>query len=219
MAILAHDLRNYLTPLGARLQLIGRRARQDERHRDLHDLSAAQAVLDRLQRLIADLLDSARLEQGIFQLSAEPLNLALLTRDVARDLAVPEVAIRMRGPDELVVVADPQRLRQALENLLANAIRHSPEDGAVEVELAAERREVGAWAVLSVADQGPGIPPEVRPRLFQRFSTGPGSVGLGLGLYLAQRITAAHGGTLTADPSPRRGARFVLSLPSENHER
>jgi signal transduction histidine kinase len=69
-----------------------------------------------------------------------------------------------------------------------------------------------------VADEGPGIPAEVRPRPFQRFSTGPGSVGLGLGLYLAQRITAAHGGTLTADPSPRRGARFVLRLPSDNHE-
>ena len=142
----------------------------------------------------------------------------MLARDVARDLAVPDVAIRVRGPDELVVVADPLRLRQMLENLLANAIRHSPDGGEVEVELTAERRDAGAWAVLSVADQGPGIPPEVRPRLFQRFSTGPGSVGLGLGLYLAQRITAAHGGTLTADPSPRRGARFVLSLPSENHE-
>ena len=218
VAILAHDLRNYLAPLGARLQLIGRRARQDERYRDLRDLTAAQAVLDRLQRLIADLLDSARLEQGLFQLNAEPLNLAVLARDVARDLAVPEVAIHVRGPDELVVVADPQRLRQALENLLANAIRHSPEGGAVEVELAAERREAGTWAVLSVADQGPGIPPEVRPRLFLRFSAGPGSAGLGLGLYLAQRITAAHGGTLTADVSPRRGARLVLSLPSENHE-
>src|SRR5918911_3334628 len=218
VAILAHDLRNYLTPLGARLQLLGRRAQQDERGRDLRDLAAAQAVLDRLQRLIADLLDSARLEQGIFQLSPEPLNLAVLARDVVRDLAVPEVPVRVQGTDELVVTADPRRLRQALENLLANAIRHSPEGGAVEVELAAERREGGAWAVLSVADQGPGIPPEVRPRLFQRFSAGPGSVGLGLGLYLAQRITAAHGGTLTADPSTRRGARFVVSLPSENHE-
>jgi signal transduction histidine kinase len=218
VAILAHDLRNYLTPLGARLQLIGRRAQQDQRPRDLRDLAAAQAMLDRLQRLIADLLDSARLEQGIFQLSPEPLNLAVLARDVVRDLAVPEVPVRVRGTDELVVTADPRRLRQALDNLLANAIRHSPEGGAVELELAAERRETGVWAVLSVADQGAGIPPEVRPRLFQRFSTGPGSVGLGLGLYLAHRITAAHGGTLTADFSTRRGARFVLSLPAENHE-
>jgi signal transduction histidine kinase len=165
-----------------------------QQRRDLHDLGAAQAVLDRLRRLLADLLDSARLEQGIFRLSAEPLNLALLARDVARDLAAPEVAIRVRGPDELVVVADPQRLRQALENLPANAIHRSPEGGAVDVELAAERREASVWALLCVADQGPGIPAEVRARLFRRFGTGPGSVGLGLGLYLAQRITSAHGG-------------------------
>ena len=74
------------------------------------------------------------------------------------------------------------------------------------------------WAVITVADQGPGIPPELRSRLFDRFARGPGSTGLGLGLYLASRVAAAHGGTLTADPPPAVGARFVLRLPLVGQE-
>ena len=66
---------------------------------------------------------------------------------------------------------------------------------------------------MTVADQGPGIPPERFPRLFDRFARGPGSSGLGIGLYLASRIVAAHGGTLSADPTPTTGARFQMKLP------
>ena len=67
--------------------------------------------------------------------------------------------------------------------------------------------------VVTVADQGPGIPPELFPRLFDRFARGPDSSGLGLGLYLAGRIVSAHGGTLSADPGPLLGARFQMKLP------
>ena len=81
------------------------------------------------------------------------------------------------------------------------------------VELDVESAGAGCWAVVTVTDQGPGIPPELFPRLFDRFARGPGSSGLGIGLYLASRIVVAHGGTLTADPNPAIGARFQMKLP------
>jgi signal transduction histidine kinase len=117
-------------------------------------------------------------------------------------------------PDELRVEADPDRLKQALENLIANALRHSPKGVPVDVELAGERRDDGAWAVVSVKDEGPGIATELMPRLFTRFASGPDSTGLGLGLYLARSIAEAHGGALTVTSSPGQGTTFQLALPA-----
>ncbi len=116
-------------------------------------------------------------------------------------------------PDELRVEADPRRIRQLVENLVANALRHSPKEEQVEVELRSEKRDDGEWATIEVMDQGPGIVPELMPRLFTRFSSGPDSSGLGLGLYLARGIAEAHGGTLTVTSTPGQGTSFCLSLP------
>ena len=81
------------------------------------------------------------------------------------------------------------------------------------MEVDGEEREDGAWALLTVRDSGPGIAPELLPKLFTRFARGEGSQGLGLGLYLARGIAEAHGGTLTVDSTPGKGTRFVLALP------
>jgi len=81
-----------------------------------------------------------------------------------------------------------------------------------------EERDGRPWAVLGVADRGPGIPPELLPRLFDRFVAGTGSGGLRLGLYLAQGIARAHGGELTVHSTPGRGARFDLAVPAEELE-
>ena len=110
-------------------------------------------------------------------------------------------------------MADADRLRQALENLLGNALRHSPEGMPVIVEVTTERRENTTWAVITVQDAGPGIAPDLLPRLFTRFASGGNTKGLGLGLYLARGIAIAHGGTLTADAIPSKGASFRLALP------
>ena len=85
----------------------------------------------------------------------------------------------------------------------------------VLVNVGRERHESGVFAALDVIDQGPGVPPEMLPRMFQRFVTGERQRGgLGLGLYLAKRIAVGHGGDLTVDSRPGRGARFSLRLPS-----
>jgi signal transduction histidine kinase len=219
MTVLAHDLRNLLAPLSGRLQLLRRRAEREGRSRDREDSAAALQGLARLERLIADLLDSQRLEAGIFALEPAPTDLAALVRETVAAAGGDTVPVEVAAPGELVVRADPARLRQALENLLGNAVKHSPPGVPVTVALAIEEREGQRWAVVTVADRGPGIASALLPRLFDRFVKGDGSGGLGLGLYLARGIAAAHGGTLDAESTPCQGARFRLALPVEDPAR
>lgn len=213
VTVLAHDLRNHLTPLKARVDLIHRRAARVGDATIAEHAERAQLALARLRRMIAAMLDVARLDQGLFALSLQPVDLVHLAHDAAATLGVRAGGVVVRAPEELVVQADPDALRQALENLLANALKHSPDGVPVALEVGEEEIRGGRLAVIGVRDQGPGIPPEVLPRLFERFASGPGSGELGLGLYLARGIAEAHGGTLTADSRPGQGAAFRLALP------
>ena len=213
ITVLAHDLRNYLTPVKGRVDLIRRRASRDDRPADVADAEASILALDRAINMISDLLDLARLEQGIFALRPQAVDLAGLARETADALRTGSAEIRVEADREVTVVADPERIRQLLENLLANAIRHAPERSSIVVRITSETRTDGEWALVGVADQGPGVPPDVLPRIFSRFAAGTGSPGLGLGLHIASRIAAAHGGELIVQSKPGEGACFQLSLP------
>lgn len=213
ITILAHDMGNHLMPIQIRLGLIHRRALREKAAEYRRDAEAAQQALKALQRLISDLLDVGRLEQGLFSLARYPLDLVALAEEVARTATTPGREVRLSGPQELVVDADSNRIRQALENLVGNALKHSPAGVPVLIDVAQEQRENGPWALLSVQDQGPGIAPELMPRIFERFVRGATSKGLGLGLYLVRSIAEAHGGTLTVHSEPGEGARFTLALP------
>ena len=217
IATMAHDLGNLLAPVKGRIDLIQRRARREDRQRDLRDVEEAARAVDRVVALVADLLDSSRLEQGLFALNRQPVDFVDLVRATCAALTTNTMPIRLDvSAQDVVLSVDSNRIRQALENVLSNAIKFSPAGAAVVVELDIESTGAGCWAVVIVSDQGPGIPPELVPRLFDRFARGPGSTGLGLGLYLASRIVATHGGTLTADPTSTIGARFQMKLPLAN---
>ncbi|MBE4750533.1 HAMP domain-containing histidine kinase [Corallococcus sp. ZKHCc1 1396] len=213
ITVLAHDMANYLLPLKARIQLIQRRAARNQSAEDLRDADGAASSLRSLTRLIQDLLDVGRLDQGLFTLRPQPVDVAGLAREVASTANTPAHPVHYRGPEELVMVVDPERLRQALENLVANALKHSPQGLPVSIDVQMQQRPEGPWARLAVTDQGPGIPPERLPTLFERFARGPGSTGLGIGLFLARRIAEAHGGTLEVTSKPGDGTRFELALP------
>jgi two-component system, OmpR family, sensor kinase len=212
VTVLAHDLRNHVSPIQLRLALVQRRSRREGRSEDARDIDIALRSVHRLAALITDILDVARIERGVFEVHPEVVDLVALARECAAALSPAESPIPIRAAEDVVVAADPRRVRQCLENLLSNAIRHAPQHGAVAVDVAREVRERGEWARVTVVDEGPGIAPEVLPRLFDRFVTGSQG-GLGLGLYLAKRIAAAHGGDLTVESSPGKGARFSLTLP------
>jgi two-component system OmpR family sensor kinase len=216
LTVLAHDLRNHLTPLQGRLDLIRRRALREGRGEYLHDSELAVRTVDRLRRLIDDLLDVSRLERGLFFVNRRPVDVAAVVRATADAFAGGEATIELALTGELCAYADPDRLQQALENLLANAVGHSPAGGVVRVEVCETTREgePDPWIQVRVTDHGPGVPPALLPRIFECFSTGPGSVGLGLGLYLARRIAFAHGGTLAVESEYGQGASFVLAWPA-----
>jgi signal transduction histidine kinase len=215
ITVLAHDLGNHLIPIRIRLEMILRRASREKAAEYQRDAEAAQQALDALRRIISDLMDVGRLEQGLFTVMRYPMDLAALAEEVARTSSTPGNTVQHTGLLELVVQADPNRLRQALENLVSNALKHSPAGRPVVIHVERQQRPDGSWAQVEVRDQGPGIAPELIPRIFERFVKGPGSTGLGLGLYLVQRIAEAHGGTLTVHSEPGKGARFTLALPED----
>jgi signal transduction histidine kinase len=174
----------------------------------------------KLEVLIGDLLDLARLEGGGGTLAMEEVPVKELFRRIA-DRHGP--AIRDRGialdvnvqPGELTVRGDGQKLEQALQNLAANALRHSPDGG--RLVLSAEERPDGT--LLTVRDTGPGIQPEHLPHIFERFyktdaaRTAASMTGSGLGLSIVQAIVERHGGTVKASNAPDGGALFEIRIP------
>jgi two-component system, OmpR family, sensor kinase len=212
----AHDLRNYIAPIQLRLDALRRRARQGQRADDLEDAEHAVAGVVRIDNLISDLLDVARLDHGLLELAPESVDLGELARDVAVVIATPDRPVHVEPAEPVRAHVDRARVRQVLENLVANALRHGPEGAAITVSLRSEQQASGTWARIDVVDEGKGIPEQLLPRIFDRFVRGKQSrgAGLGLGLFLAKRIAIAHGGDLTVESS-HGGARFILRLPIE----
>ena len=136
-------------------------------------------------------------------------------------LSAPRTPIEVHGDPHVIVQADPTRLRQVIENLLENALQHTRPGTLISVSVDIEPKDetdsegatVLEWGRLVIQDHGPGIPPAVLPRLFERYVKGQHSLGIGLGLYVSNRIVEAHGGTLTAESVPGQGARFTMRLP------
>ncbi|HEX8697199.1 MAG TPA: GAF domain-containing sensor histidine kinase [Myxococcaceae bacterium] len=218
ITVFAHDMSNHLFSLRARIELIHRRALRGQASDYLRDAEAASRGIKALSRLTSDLLDVGRLDQGLFVLRRQPVDVVRLVDEIAQAATVPRNEVQRRGPEELVMLADPDRLRQAVSNLVTNALKHSPADLPVVVEVARQKRKDGYWALITVTDQGPGVPGHLMPRLFDRFARGSGSSGLGLGLYLTREIAAAHGGTIEVHSELNKGARFTLALPLEAGE-
>jgi signal transduction histidine kinase len=214
VTVLAHDLRNHLQPLLARLQLM--RIRIDSgKAVEAGDVERALQSVRRVSRLMDDLLDLKRLDEGLFSLNLAPVSLMKLAEETAAALGTASVPARATGDRALYVVGDEARLRQALENLVANALKYSPHGQAVEIHVASSKCDAKDCGVLEVLDTGPGISAEVASRLFDRFVSSADSKGLGLGLHLAKRIAGVHGGELSVHPRATGGTSFRLAIPLE----
>jgi two-component system, OmpR family, sensor kinase len=215
VTVVAHDLGNYLAPVMGRLGLIESRAMREQRAKDQRDVAAALAGLQRMQHLMANLLDATRLQHGLFQLDRQLVHVPTLVREVVAVMTTPQspITIDIQDP-ELVCDADPERLRQVLANLLSNATKHTPPGTSISVTV--ERVPDGAtdWAVIRIQDSGPGIPPSLVPHLFTRFVSGTPVRGLGVGLYVAYGIIQAHGGTISVQSATDQGTTFTVQLPT-----
>ena len=183
-----------------------------------HVIASIHEEAVHLQRLIDDLQELALAEAGALRLDPAPTDLGPIVESVAQaHRARAEAAgIGLEAEVDAGIRAevDPARMRQVLANLMDNALRHTPVGGGVWVSL----RRSGDRARIRVEDDGPGIPPEHLPRLFERFyradpSRSRDTGGTGLGLAIAAELVRAHGGTIAADPLAEQGAAFVISLP------
>jgi two-component system OmpR family sensor kinase len=213
----AHDLRNLLQPVTARAMIMQERATQAGLEHDAQQCTLILAGLDRVSRLMGDLLDVTRIERDILALAYDRCDLAELVNTTALTLSLPGVPIQVDCQDTVLsIYADRRRLAQALENVLSNATKHSPRG--VPVAVTVERTKQGEVeaAKISIVDRGPGIAPELLPRVFERYVSSGTSSGLGLGLYLARALIAAHGGEITLQSRPGEGTRCELLLPIES---
>jgi signal transduction histidine kinase len=216
LAGIGHDLINPLSALRLNIGLVGP-DRPLPAEADVRALfQRLERQVEKLRRMISDLLDAARVETGQLSLELQVCELKDLVAGVVEQhrRAAPDHAITVSLPPAPVPVrCDPLRIEQVLGNLVGNAIKYSPKGGPIEVALAAH----DGHAVVTVADQGLGIPPEDRPHVFEPFQRGSrvrGMAGLGLGLAVARRIVEAHGGSIELDTAPRTGAAFRVTLPT-----
>ncbi|HWE24464.1 MAG TPA: ATP-binding protein [Myxococcales bacterium] len=216
LTVAAHELRTPLTPLSMYLQNIERRlSRGLSVDPELAVKSRRQ--VNRLTRLVEDLLDVSRLESGRLEIQREPVHLDELIDEVVGDFRSASHGheiVLVRPPQPLVVSGDRQRLEQVLVNLLQNAIKYSPQGGQVAVTMARE----GDEALVSVADQGIGIPVEEQQRVFQRFFRARNAAtrhfgGLGIGLFVSHEIVQRHGGRFMVESQAGKGAIFSFTLP------
>jgi len=203
MADVAHELRTPLSILQGRIEgLLDGVYPRDETH-----LAELLDETRHLSRLVEDLGTLAHAEAGALELRKEPVDLGDLIRDVAAALPRP---ILVEVPAELPAIeADPVRIRQVLLNLLANALRHTPEDGVIAIEATARPQQI----LIRVRDTGSGIAPEDLPRIFERFQKGSDSRGSGLGLPIARKLVLAHGGDIGIESTPGQGTEVTVSLP------
>ena len=185
---------------------------------DPDTLRTALAQTERLGRLVTELLDLSRIEAGVVPLDREPFDVAEFLTSAVREAEVAATAagreVRFAVDAEPgKAVADPARLHQVVANLLDNAARHSPAAGTVTVTA----RRLADDLVIEVADEGPGIPPDQRARVFERFTRGgraaAHSGGTGLGLAIARRLVQAHGGKIWIESEPGMGSKFSFLLP------
>lgn len=215
LAVVTHDLRNPLNAVRmASSLLLDERLPED---RKAAQVAIIQRSVDQMTRLVEDLLDAARIEGGGLRLAPEPCSADILLRDAVehmRPLAEAEsVALERRRGADATVSADRVRIGQVFDNLVANAIHHTPAGGRIEV--GAEPTPAGEVRFL-VRDSGRGIRPADLPRLFDRFwqAHRTGKAGAGLGLAIAKGIVEAHGGRIWAESEPGTGAVFYFTLPA-----
>jgi len=211
LADVSHELRTPLTTIRGNLDLIERMGEADP-----ESISAIQLEIERMTRLVGDLLLLARADSGGLPLDRKPVEVDNLLFDIYRQVALlnSPVDVKLVEVDQVTVLGDADRLRQLFLNLLENAIKYTPEGGSVELSLSKQND----WTQFEVSDTGIGIPPENLSHIFDRFyrvdkARARAHGGSGLGLSIAKWIATAHGGTIRVTSQLGEGTTFTVTLP------
>jgi len=214
VADVGHELRTPLTVIKGNITLMRKMGCSDE-----ESLSSIEEEVDRLTRMVGDLLLLARAESGKLPLNRGLVELDTLLLEVMQQshvLAHGKLDLQLGEIDQVLVCGDRDRLKQVLINLVSNAIKYTPDGGKVVLGVSKDEEQ----ACLTVQDNGPGIPPEDLPHIFERFyrieksrTRSADGKGFGLGLSIAYWIVKHHEGEITVDSSERQGTRFCVWLP------
>jgi signal transduction histidine kinase/CheY-like chemotaxis protein len=218
LAMLAHELRNPLAPIGAAAELLQRAGPDETTVRRTSQIIGRQ--VRHMTELVEDLLDVSRVTRGLVKLDAAPLDAAQVATEAVEQVAPlirarrQQLALRLT-PAPVLVCGDRTRLVQVLANILNNAAKYTQEEGELRLDVEADDKHVR----IAVRDNGIGMAPELVARAFDLFaqaerSADRASGGLGLGLALVKNLVELHGGTVSCDsPGLGHGSRFVVSLP------
>ena len=221
VAAVSHDLRTPLTSTRALIEALADGIATDPQTERRY-LSSARRELEHLSRLVDDLFELARIDAGLLQLTLEEASLHDMISDTISSFQpqAEQKGVRLAGEisgDVDPVLANPPRLQRVLHNLVSNALRHTPPDGAVTLRATREGEE----AHVEVSDTGEGIAAEDLPHVFERSFRGEQSrtrperddaPSTGLGLAIARGLVEAHGGTMDVESDPGRGSRFYFTL-------
>ena len=220
VANVSHELRTPLTAIRGYVEALIDESPSDAKTRQFLDTIARHA--GRMERLVRDLLRLARLDARQEAIERAPCRVETLLAGASADLAAEIEARRQTvtttiAPDATVVSCDPAKLHDVLRNLIENAVKHAPKDSRILLEASRQ----GDTLVLTVADEGPGIPEADLPRVFERFyrvdkartRDGRDPGGTGLGLSIVKHLVELHGGTARAANRPEGGALFTIELP------
>jgi two-component system OmpR family sensor kinase len=220
VADVSHELRTPLTAMRGNLELLRRGASRDPQALD-ETLGAMEYEVNRLVRLSGDLLLLAQAEAGL-SLRQESVALDELVLEVVRELRplAGHVSLIPAIDEQVAVQGDRDRLKQALLNVVVNALQHTPAGGTVRVGLSRADSVARLW----VSDTGAGISPENLNRIFDRFyrvdkARSRSSGGAGLGLAIVKWIVEAHGGTVSVESQPGQGSTFTLLIPEQMAQR
>jgi signal transduction histidine kinase len=214
LAVASHDLRNPLTSILLSARMLERRVAGDETA--ARALAGIQRAANGMRRLLADLVDLARIDSGRLSVAPRPEPAADLARDAVELIAPLAEARRIPLSVELPkdaprVLGDRERLQQVFSNLLGNAVKFTPPGGSITVRL----EDLGDRVRFVVADTGPGLSQDEREHAFDRFWQGQKArkEGTGLGLFIVKAIVTAHGGEVSVESSPGHGSTFLFTLP------
>jgi signal transduction histidine kinase len=218
--IVSHDVRNPLASIQMYASLLLKQFRTPSK--GINEVQLVDGILrstNRIRQITSDLLDASQKEMGRFSIKPSVENLNSIVDDTLSAFRVLaqsshlEFEVKLFAPD-VQVTADRSRLIQALSNVVHNAIKFSPEGGVVRITA----EENGGQLRISVSDQGPGIPVEKMPHIFDRYWTEKSEVnlGTGLGLFISRGIATSHGGDLSVANGPAGGAVFTFTFPYKN---
>jgi PAS domain S-box-containing protein len=217
LATVSHELRTPLATIKGYSTLILDYFAQLDAEETKDYLKSIDISTDRLTKLVENLLDTSRMDSGLLKLKKSPVDIMQLIKGVVTEASIraEQYHIILKPVRKLPMISiDTRRIRQVLDNLIDNAMKFSPPQKKIVISV----DRSGTELIISVTDQGPGIPPEEITNIFERMyrieqRRYTGSDGIGLGLYICKRLVQGHGGRIWAESTPGRGSTFRFTLP------